>query len=105
SRSHGSNEGPMGSHGRRPKPYYRHQFTHRGRPMLRQLTFDYLDETKRYILCYQALVFGKAPLARNELRAHGSLLTKLERIGVIANPVRDDGAVMLYKTIKGGQVI
>lgn len=73
--------------------------------MLKLLQFDPHDDTKRYVLCYQSLCFAKAPLARNELRAHGALLTKLESIGMIANPGRAEGDVALYKNVHGGRIV
>jgi hypothetical protein len=70
---------------------------------MRLLHFE--PDSKRYDLCYQALLFSKAPLQRNELKAHGALLTKLEEIGQCANPARGRNDVALYDSVTGGDVL
>lgn len=71
---------------------------------MRLLEFGPFNEEKRFVLCYQALVFARAPLARNELRAHGRLLTALEAIGEVSNPGRDKDAVQLWHCVAGGTI-
>lgn len=73
--------------------------------MQRRLEFESLDKDKRFILCYQSLCFSKAELARNELRAHGDILTELEKIGVLSNPGRNESETALYKCPNGGHVV
>ncbi len=73
--------------------------------MQRRLEFGPNDEQKRFILCYQSLCFSKAELARNELRAHGDILTELEKIGITSNPGRSESEAPLYKCPNGGYVV
>lgn len=72
---------------------------------MRRLTFGESNDSKKFSLCYQALVFAQAPLARNELRTHGSLLTKLEAIGEPANPGRKPDDVELWHCPAGGSIL
>jgi hypothetical protein len=71
---------------------------------MQRLVFGADDKNRIFIMCYQALCLARAPLHRNELRAHGRLLTKLEAIGIVANPDRGDGEMALYKCPDGGEV-
>ena len=71
---------------------------------MRHLVFGPRDAQRRYILCYQALLFADASLARNELGAHISVLSKLEAIGVESNPDRPAGVVKLFGCPAGGEI-
>jgi hypothetical protein len=71
---------------------------------MRVLEFGRDDDARRYILCYQALCYAEGELERSEVRVHGSLLTKLETIGELANPDRRAGDLPLYRCPAGGSV-
>jgi hypothetical protein len=72
---------------------------------MRRLDFDPGDADRRYMLLYWCLCNSPAELARNEVRPHGELLSKLEGIGQIANPGRPQMAPAEYRCIGGGNVM
>lgn len=72
---------------------------------MRRLDFDPGDDERRFILLYWSLCNSPAELPRNEVRAHGDLLTKLEGIGQISNPGRPELAPAEYRCVGGGNIL